>query len=194
VHEAGKVPGYVYPMLATFFLTGGQRAEVLGLEVADVSFDSGPQLEEILRPYVFSPDRPPAGLLFPRLGWVRKAMLTDFRQVVNRVTVPAGWKPGAIASKMFRHPYCSAGGHLGPGGPDQPGPCPADRAQLQASRGAGVRPARPRTTVPGKRWSTGSSRLRRPWVTGSRPSEPDLGSPLAPWLTPQRRSQVRETR
>jgi integrase len=132
-HKAGKVPGYVYPMLATFLLTGGRRAEVLGLEVADVSFDHRtvrfrknasrarlktrtsqrtvplwPQLEEILRPYVFSPDRPPTRLLFPRFGATGEAMLTDFRKVVNRVTVPAGWAPGAITSKLFRHTYCSA--------------------------------------------------------------------------------------
>ena len=35
-------------------------------------------------------------------------MLSDFRKVLNRVTVPAGWESGAITSKMFRHPYCSA--------------------------------------------------------------------------------------
>jgi integrase len=35
-------------------------------------------------------------------------MLTDFRKVVNRVTVPAGWEPGAITSKMFRHTYASS--------------------------------------------------------------------------------------
>ncbi|MGH9894376.1 MAG: hypothetical protein ACREA0_20805, partial [bacterium] len=77
---AGKVPASVYPLIATFLLTGGRRSEVLGLEVADVSFDHRtvrfrksrsrgrlktrtsqrtvplwPQLEEILQPYVFSP-------------------------------------------------------------------------------------------------------------------------------------------
>lgn len=130
---AGRVPSYAYPLLATFLLTGGRRSEVLGLEVADVSFDHKtvrirknssrrrlktrtsqrtvplwPQLDEILRPYVFSPDRPPTRLLFPRFGEGGEAMLTDFRKVVNRVTVPAGWEPGAITSKMFRHTYCSA--------------------------------------------------------------------------------------
>jgi integrase len=130
---AGKVPAHVYPLIATFLLTGGRRAEVLGLEVADVSFDHKavrfrknvsrhrlktrtsqrtvplwPQLEEILRPYVFSPDRPPTRLLFPRFGASGEGMLTDFRKVFNRVTVPAGWQSGAITSKMFRHTYCSA--------------------------------------------------------------------------------------
>lgn len=130
---SAKVPPYAYPLLATFLLTGGRRSEVLRLEVADVSFDHKtvrirknasrrrlktrtsqrtvplwPQLEEILRPYVFSPDRPPTRLLFPRFGEGGESMITDFRKVVNRVTVPAGWESGAITSKMFRHTYCSA--------------------------------------------------------------------------------------
>jgi len=66
---------FAYELLATFLLTGGRRAEVLGLEVGDVNFDRRtitfrenrwrrlktatsrrvvplwPQLEEILRPY-----------------------------------------------------------------------------------------------------------------------------------------------
>ena len=130
---AGKVPAYVHPLVATFLLTGGRRAEVLGLEVADLSFDHKavrfrknrsrkqlktrtsqrtvplwPQLEDILRPYVFNPDLPPTRLLFPRFGLSGEAMLTDFRKVLNRVTVPAGWESGAITSKMFRHTYCSS--------------------------------------------------------------------------------------
>lgn len=120
-------------MIATFLLTGGRWAEVLGLEVADLPFDHKavrlrrnrsrarlktrtsqrtvplwPQLEEILRPYVFNPDRPPTRLLFPRFGESGEVMLTDFRKVLKRVTVPAGWESGAITSKMFRHTYCSA--------------------------------------------------------------------------------------
>ena len=66
-----------------------------------------PHLEEILRPYVFNPDRPPTRLLFPRFCQGGEGMLTDFRKALNRVTVPAGWESGAITSKMFRHTYCS---------------------------------------------------------------------------------------
>jgi integrase len=65
-------------------------------------------LEEVLRAYVFNPDRPPTTVLFPRYLAGREAMLTDFRKVVNRVSVPAGWEPGAITSKMFRHTYASS--------------------------------------------------------------------------------------
>jgi integrase len=126
-------PSFAYPLLATFLLTGGRRSEVLGLEVEDVSFDRKtirfrknfsrrrlktrtsqrsvpmwPQLEEILRPYAFNPDRPPTRLLFPRFQEGGEAMVTDFRKMVNRVSIPAGWEQGTITSKMFQHPYCSA--------------------------------------------------------------------------------------
>ena len=30
---------FAYPLIATFLLTGGRRAEVLGLEIEDASFD-----------------------------------------------------------------------------------------------------------------------------------------------------------
>ncbi|HET7599044.1 MAG TPA: site-specific integrase, partial [Gemmatimonadales bacterium] len=123
---------FMYPLVATFLLTGGRKAEVLGLQVADVSFDRKtvtfrknatrrlktrpshrtiplwPQLEEILRPYVFQADRPPSELLFPRIEAGQERMVTDFRKALNRVTVPAGWGEGAITPKMFRHTYCAA--------------------------------------------------------------------------------------
>jgi len=86
---------FAYPLIATFLLTGGRRAEVLGLEIEDVSFDRKtvtsrpnawrrlktttsfrsiplhPQLEQILRPYVFG-ERPPSRLLFPCSRRARK--------------------------------------------------------------------------------------------------------------------------
>ena len=118
---------YAYPLLATFLLTGGRESEVLGLEVEDVSFDRRtvtfrpndwrrlktetsrrtvpmwPQLEEVLRPWVF--DRPPGRLLFPGESGV---MLTDTRKLWDRLGERAGWKLGEIRSKMFRHTYCAA--------------------------------------------------------------------------------------
>jgi hypothetical protein len=48
-----------------------------------------PQLEAILRPYVFSPERPPTQLLFPRRG-SGEAMLTDFRKPLLRISLVAG--------------------------------------------------------------------------------------------------------
>ena len=104
---------FAYPLIATFLLTGGRRTEVLGLEVQDVSFDRNtvtfrpnswrrlktaashravplwPQLEEILRPYVFGSNGPPGRLLFPTPG--REAMLVDPRTLLDAIAVRAGW-------------------------------------------------------------------------------------------------------
>jgi integrase len=104
LEEARVTPGlprHAYPLLATLLLTGGRRAEVLGLEVADVSFNHHtvtfrknasrrrlktrtsqrtlpmwPQLEAILREYVFSPNQPPSRLLFPQRGAGTRCSLT----------------------------------------------------------------------------------------------------------------------
>jgi integrase len=87
----GVATSFAYPLLATFLLTGGRLSEVLGLEVADVSFDRKtvtfrrhrhrrlktegsarvlplwPQLEEVLRPYADHRVLERGGrLLFPR--------------------------------------------------------------------------------------------------------------------------------
>ncbi len=35
-------------------------------------------------------------------------MVTDFHKLLDAVAVRAGWKPGEIRSKMFRHTYCAA--------------------------------------------------------------------------------------
>jgi integrase len=125
---------YGYPLLATFLLTGGREAEVLGLEVGDVSFDRGvvtfrpnewrrlktrrshrtvplwPQLAEILQPYVDQRVVERGGrLLFPRFtASGAEAMITDFRKLLDRVAQRAGWAVGEIRSKRFRHTYCAA--------------------------------------------------------------------------------------
>ena len=130
--EAARTHKRAYPLLAAFLLTGGRESEVLGLEVGDVSFDRKtvtfrpndwrrlktassfrtvplwPQLEKILRPYVFAADRPPSRLLFPSYRTGHEAMIVDFRKVLDAVAVRAGWKIGEIRSKMFRHSYCAA--------------------------------------------------------------------------------------
>ncbi len=66
-----------------------------------------PQLEQILRPYVFG-DRPPARLLFPSFRTRDEAVLTDLRKLIDAVATRAGWKAAEITSKMFRHTYCAA--------------------------------------------------------------------------------------
>ena len=121
-----------YALVASLLLTGGRLREVLGLDVEDVSFDRKtvtfrpntwrrlktrrsartvplwPQLEEILRPYVFDFERPPGRLLFPSFASGQEAMRTDTRKLLDHVAARAGWKPGEIRAKMFRHTYCAA--------------------------------------------------------------------------------------
>jgi integrase len=121
---------FAYELIATFLLTGGRESEVLGLEVDDVSLDRGvvtfrpnpwrrlktatshrsvplwPQLREALERYLA--EHPPSRLLFPSYRTGEEAMVTDFRKLLDAVAVRAGWKPGEIRSKMFRHTYCAA--------------------------------------------------------------------------------------
>ncbi len=122
---------FMYPLVATYLLTGGRTKEVLGLEVADISFDRRrvtfrvhphrrlktkhaarhmplwPQLGGILQEYIFGGDAPLGdGLLFPspRTG----AMLHHFRKPLAAIAERAGWKAAEIRSRMFRHTYCAA--------------------------------------------------------------------------------------
>ena len=65
-----------------------------------------PQLEEILRPYVFSATAPRGeGLLFPsdRGG----GMIWDMRKALDAIGGSAGWEAGEIRTRMFRHTYCA---------------------------------------------------------------------------------------
>ena len=121
---------FAYELIATFLLTGGRESEVLGLEVDDVSLDRGvvtfrpngwrrlktatshrsvplwPQLRDVLERYLA--EHPPGRLLFPSYRTGKEAMVTDFRKLLDAVASRAGWKPGEIRSKMFRHTYCAA--------------------------------------------------------------------------------------
>lgn len=126
---AGMLP-FMYELLATFLLTGGRRSEVLGLRVEDISFDRKtvtfrpnehrrlktsssrrvvplwPQLEEILREYVFGGTTPlTSGLLFPgRTG----GLLAEPRRPLDGIAVHGGWLAGEIRFHMLRHTYCAA--------------------------------------------------------------------------------------
>jgi len=122
---------FMYPLIGTYLLTGGRTSEVLGLQVADVSFDRKtirfrplqhrriktvagwrtvplwPQLEGILQEHVFGGNAPLGeGLLFPspRTG----GMIHNFSKALDAIAQTAGWKEGEIRSKMFRHTYCAA--------------------------------------------------------------------------------------
>lgn len=123
---------FIHPLVATFLLTGGREAEVLGLEVTDINFDNAtltfrpnawrrlktkkshrtiplwPQLATILKDYVRSTGRK-SGLLFPSPLLAEPGMIRDFRKVLDAVAERTGvWKAGDIRSKMFRHTYASA--------------------------------------------------------------------------------------
>lgn len=115
-------------IVATFLLTGGRKAEVLGLDVDDVSFDRRkvyfrpnahrglktrtshrivplwPQLEEVLRAHMYGGDTPRAsGLLFPsRAG----GMVGDLRKSLDEVAQLAD--AAEIGTRAFRHTYCAA--------------------------------------------------------------------------------------
>jgi integrase len=104
---------FAYALVATFLLTGGRSAEVLGLETADISFDKRtvtfrphahrrlktlrsarvvplwPQLAEILQAHIIA--RPPKRLLFPSFATGREAMLTDWRGTLDRIALRAGF-------------------------------------------------------------------------------------------------------
>lgn len=124
---------FAYELIATLLLTGGRPAEVLGLEVDDVSLERKtvtfrpnkwrrlktkrshrvvplwPQLEQILRAYFPERERMGGGtLLFPSFRTGQEAMLTDIRKLMDAVAKRAGWKSGEITPKMFRHTYISA--------------------------------------------------------------------------------------
>ncbi len=132
VTAAGEAIGatVAHPFLATFLLTGGRYREVLGLELEDVSFDRKtvtfrpnawrrlktqgswrvvplwPQLEEILRAYVFGVRLERAGpLLFPGAA---SGMLRETRRLLDRVAKRAGWKAGEIRHRIFRHTYAAS--------------------------------------------------------------------------------------
>ena len=122
--------GFLYPLVATFLLTGGREAEVLGLEIDDISFSREtvtfrrnpwrrlktrgsarvvplwPQLAEILTPYADRRIVERGGtLLFPAADG---GMVGDWRKSLDRVAGRAGWKAGEIRSRIFRNTYAAA--------------------------------------------------------------------------------------
>jgi integrase len=120
----------LYPIVATFLLTGGRKSEVLGLDVDDVSFDRGvvrfrpnahrglktqtsirdvplwPQLREILQEWMSGGESPrTSGLLFPaRTG----GRVRDLRKSLDALAALCGMEPGEVRTQRFRHTYCSA--------------------------------------------------------------------------------------
>jgi integrase len=128
-NRAPATPG-LYPIIATFLLTGGRKSEVLGLDVEDVSFDRGlvrfrpnahrrlktqtsvrvvplwPQLREILQAWMYDRETPrTSGLLFPTPGG---GMVSDLRKSLDAMSELCGMEPGEVRTRAFRHTYCSA--------------------------------------------------------------------------------------
>ncbi len=131
--DGGAYP-YIYPLLATFLLTGGRKSEVLGLELDDLSFRHGkiyfrpndwrrlktkgskrtvplwPQLEEILRAYLVLREQTDrlGSLLFPSDRVEEEQMLSELRKALNQVARRAGFPAGHIRLHMLRHTYTAA--------------------------------------------------------------------------------------
>lgn len=121
----------MYPLIATYLLTGGRETEVLGLEIDDLNFTRKtvtfrpnrwrrlktmtsfrpvplwPQLETILREYLDGDHGPTGRLLFPAERPHKEAMITDWRKSLDAIAARAGWRPGEIRSRMLRHTYCA---------------------------------------------------------------------------------------
>ncbi len=132
--DAEIQPAMLHAITAALLLTGGRWSEVRGLAVDDVSFDRHivtfrahpwrrlktrtsrrdvplwPQLEEVLRSYLYGGDVPRVdGLLFPSVrGSVDGGMIQDIRKTLDAFGERCGWQQGDIRTKMFRHTYCAA--------------------------------------------------------------------------------------
>ena len=115
----------LYEIIATFLLTGGRKAEVLGLLVGDVDVDTGhvhfrpnsfrplktpwaertvplwPQLREILSSWIEGRD--PGSLLFqgPAHGMIR-----DLRKAIQAVSTASEITVTGVT--LFRHTYATA--------------------------------------------------------------------------------------
>ena len=131
--EDGGYP-WIYPLLATFMLTGARKSEVLGLEVDDVSLKHRkiylrpndwrrlktkgskrtvplhPQLEEILRDYLIRREQEGGlgALLFPSGRTKHEQMLTDLRKSLDAIAVRAQFPKGSVRLQGLRHTYTAA--------------------------------------------------------------------------------------
>lgn len=131
---SAKPNPWLYPILATYLLTGCRKSEVLGLEVDDVSFRLGkiyvrpnrwrglktkgskrsvpiwPQLESILREYMADRERTGGlgALLFPSHRLEEEGMIHDLRKSLGTVAERAGFPAGHVHLHMLRHTYTAA--------------------------------------------------------------------------------------
>jgi integrase len=183
-----------YPLVATFLLTGGRRAEVLGLELDDVSFDRKtvtfrpnqwrrlknrrshrviplwPQLETILRAWVFGRRlEMPGRLLFPSFATGDEARFVEIREGAR----PRG-DPGRLAAGRVLHagaPTYLLRGPAPDARPRRTGDAihgvPRARPRLARYGGKGVRPPRNDAAPVGRRGV--SSRAAHGTAAGAAP-------------------------
>lgn len=123
---------WIYPLLATFALTGARKSEVFGLEVDDVSFKYDrifirpnewrdlktrgsqrdvplwPQLREILSEYLMERERSGGlgTLLFPSHRHEEEKMLDNVDRLLDRIGKRAGIEKPRLHA--FRHSYTAA--------------------------------------------------------------------------------------
>lgn len=130
--DTKQVP-FAYELLATAALTGGRPAEVIGLAVADVSFDRStitfrphpwrrlktlrsarsvplwPQAREILQSYIFDRDEPLGeGPLFPHPTTGEMIGGNDYRKTADAIAASIDFDPHKVRLKYLRHTYCAA--------------------------------------------------------------------------------------
>ncbi|MEX1258414.1 MAG: site-specific integrase [Gemmatimonadota bacterium] len=131
---SAKPNPHLYPILATFLLTGARKSEVLGLEVDDVSLRLGrifirsnkwrrlktkgstrevplwPQLRTILEAYFLerAQDGATGDLLFPSNRGQTEGMIRDLRKALDKIGERAGFPAGHVRLHMLRHTYTAA--------------------------------------------------------------------------------------
>ena len=120
-------------LVATFLLTGGRAAEVLGLTIDDINFDRRtvrfapnqyrdlktqtskrvvpmwPQLADVLSSYVADTPGSAGPMLFhsPHRQSGHPS-LVDLSKALDAVSLRLGRAQGGIRSRQFRHTYCAA--------------------------------------------------------------------------------------
>ena len=126
---------YVYPLVATWLLTGARKSEALGLTVDDLSLKHRtisirpnswrrlktgsserttplwPQLEGVIRKYLMQCEQDGGlnELLFPATrGGKNEHMIDNVRKSLDQIGSRAGLDTGALRATAFRHSYATA--------------------------------------------------------------------------------------
>ncbi len=132
--EDGAYP-WIFPLVATWLLSGVRKSEALGLEVDDLNLKRGtirirpnkwrrlktdwsersvplwPQLEKILRTYLIQREQDGGlnELLFPATrGGNNEHMIDNVRKSLDQIGARVGFEAGALRATAFRHSYATA--------------------------------------------------------------------------------------